>query len=476
MQRIEDIGAFNEVRERGLAKLLPSVPRIAVGMGTCGRGNGSEGLYHAFAQAIDSSGTGFYLTSVGCFGACYQEPLVNIHLPGQPLLILQRVQASDAKRILHDITIGGVGTEQVFCKIEGWDHITGSIRYGTGYPDVPRWNEVSFFKGQKKIVLRNCGLINPEDIEEYIAVGGYQALYKTLIDEKPEQVIEQVKAAKLRGRGGAGFLTGNKWEFLRKAVSDQKFLVCNADEGDPGAYMNRNEIESDPHALLEGMIIGAYVTGATEGIVYVRAEYPLAVHRLRRAITQARLYGLLGDNILGRGFNFDISLVEGAGAFVCGEETALIASLEGEAGRPRPRPPFPAQKGLWGKPSNINNVETWYNIAPIVTKGPVWFTETGSTKSSGMKVFSLVGKVTNSGLVEMPLGTPLKTCVYDIGEGGINGKDVKSVQTGGPSGGCIPQEMFDTPVDYETLAQLGSIMGSGGMVVMDEDNCMVDVA
>jgi NADH-quinone oxidoreductase subunit F len=255
--------------------------------------------------------------------------------------------------------------------------------------------------------------------------------------------------------------------------------VCSSDlavEGDPGAYMNRNEIESDPHALLEGMIIGGYVMGASEGIVYVRAEYPLAVHRLTRAIDQARQSGMLGDNILGRGFHFDIQLVEGAGAFVCGEETALIASLEGFAGRPRPRPPFPAQKGLYGKPTNINNVETWYNVAPIVAKGPAWFSETGSTKSAGTKVFSLVGKVTNTGLVEMPLGTPLKTFIYDVGEGGASGKHLKAVQTGGPSGGCIPQEMFDTPVDYETLAQLGSIMGSGGMVVMDEDNCMVDVA
>ena len=297
-----------------------------------------------------------------------------------------------------------------------------------------------------------------------------------MIDEKPEGVIEQIKSSKLRGRGGAGYLTGNKWEFLRKAIADQKYIICNADEGDPGAYMNRNEIESDPHALLEGMVIGAYVMGATQGIIYVRAEYPLAVHRLNRAIEQAREYGLLGDNILGRGFKFDIQLVEGAGAFVCGEETALIASLEGEAGRPRPRPPFPAQQGLWGKPSNINNVETWYNIAPIVTRGAAWFTETGSTKSSGTKVFSLVGKVHHSGLVEMPLGTSLKTFIYDIGGGGVDGRSIKSVQTGGPSGGCIPHEMFDTAVDYESLAQLGSIMGSGGMVVMDEDNCMVDLA
>jgi len=476
MPRIEDIGVFNSVRETGMGKLVPTVPRIAVGMGTCGRGNGAEGLYHAFAEAIDHSGENFFLTSVGCFGACCQEPLVNVRVPGQPLLILRQVQASDAGRIVHDVIAGNITPDLVYCKVEEWDHITGVIRYGHGYPEVPAWSEVPFFKGQKKIVLRNCGLINPDDIEEYIAVGGYQALYKTLIDAKPEAIVEQIKAAKLRGRGGAGYLTGNKWEFLRKAVADQKFLICNADEGDPGAYMNRNEIESDPHSMIEGMIIGGYVTGATQGIIYVRAEYPLAVHRLRKAIEQAHEYGILGENILGRGFKFDIELVEGAGAFVCGEETALIASLEGEAGRPRPRPPFPAQKGLWGKPSNINNVETWYNIAPIVTKGPAWFTETGSAKSPGTKVFSLVGKVHSTGLVEMPLGTTLKTFVYDIGEGGVGGRTIKSVQTGGPSGGCIPHEMFDTPVDYESLAQLGSIMGSGGMVVMDEDNCMVDVA
>ena len=476
MPRIQDIGAFSAVREAGLAKLLPPVPRVAIGMGTCGRGNGAEGLQHAFAEAIQRSGMDVLLTSVGCFGACFEEPLVNVRLPGKPLLILRRVQADDALRILHDLSMGNITPDHIYCKIEEWEHITGNLRYGRGYPEVPSWNEVPFFKGQKKIVLRNCGLINPDDIEEYIGVGGYQALYKVLIDGRPEVVIEQIKASKLRGRGGAGYLTGNKWEFLNKAKSDRKYIICNADEGDPGAYMNRNEIESDPHSLLEGMIIGGYVMGATEGIVYVRAEYPLAVHRLNRAIEQAHEYGILGDNILGRGFKFDIEVVEGAGAFVCGEETALIASLEGEAGRPRPRPPFPAQKGLWGHPTNINNVETWYNITPIITRGPAWFSETGSPKSSGTKVFSLVGKVRNTGLVEMPLGTPLKTFVYDIGEGGVAGHAIKSVQTGGPSGGCIPIEMFDTPVDYESLAQLGSIMGSGGMVIMDEENCMVDVA
>jgi len=476
MPRIQDIGAFTAVRESGMAKLVPQVPRIAVGMGTCGRGNGAEGLYRAFAETIDRSGMNVVLASVGCFGACFQEPLVNIRLPGLPLVILHRVQANDAVRILHELSRGNITNDLAYCKVEEWDHITAKIKYGRGYPEIPLWNDVPFFKGQKKIVLRNCGFINPDDIEEYIAVGGYQALYKVLIDGRPENILEQIKASKLRGRGGAGYLTGNKWEFMAKAKSDQKYIICNADEGDPGAYMNRNEIESDPHSLIEGMIIGGYVMGATEGIVYIRAEYPLAVHRLNRAIEQAREHGVLGDNILGRGFKFNIELVEGAGAFVCGEETALIASLEGCAGRPRPRPPFPAHKGLWGQPTNINNVETWYNISPIVTLGPAWFTETGSPKSSGTKVFSLVGKVSSTGLVEMPLGTPLRTFIYDIGEGGVNGHQIKAVQTGGPSGGCIPPEMFDTPVDYESLAQLGSIMGSGGMVVMDDDNCMVDVA
>ncbi len=476
MPRIQDIGAFNAVRESGLAKLTPSVPRITVGMGTCGRGNGAEEVFHALNEAIQRGGLDVLLASVGCFGSCFQEPLVSVRLPGNPLVMLHRVQANDANRILEGLSTGTFPADLVYCKIEEWDHITAHVRYGQGYPDIPLWNALPFFKGQKKIVLRNCGLISPSDIEEYIAVGGYQALYKVLIDGRTDAVIEQIKASRLRGRGGAGFLTGNKWDFLAKAKGDAKYIICNADEGDPGAYMNRNEIEGDPHSLLEGMIIGAYVMGATEGIVYVRAEYPLAVRRLNRAIEQAREYGLLGANILDRGFNFNIELVQGAGAFVCGEETALIASLEGFAGRPRPRPPYPAQKGLWGKPTNINNVETWYNIAPIVTRGPAWFAETGSAKSPGTKVFSLVGKVQNTGLVEMPLGTPLKSFIYDIGEGAVAGRRVKAVQTGGPSGGCIPVEMLDTPVDYESLAQIGSIMGSGGMVVMDEDNCMVDVA
>jgi len=474
---IQDFAAFSAVREVGLAKLLPSRPRIAVGMGTCGSGNGAEAVYHAFSSEIDARGLDVQLVPVGCFGFCAEEPLVNVWVPGRPLLMLHRVQTNHVDGILHGLGHGHLPPPEILlCKIEEWDHLTGHVKYGSGYPEVPNWNEVPFFDGQVKIILRNCGLINPDDIEEYIAIGGYQALYKVLIDQNPTAVIEQIKASKLRGHGGAGFLTGNKWEFLAKAAGPEKYIICNADEGDPGAYMNRNEIESDPHALLEGMLIAGFVTGAPKGIIYVRAEYPLAVLRLERAIEQARAYGILGSNVLGRGFDFDIEMVEGAGAFVCGEETALIASLESRAGRPRPRPPFPAQKGLYGKPTNINNVETWYNVAPIVSKGPAWFSETGSTKSAGTKVFSLVGKIHNTGLVEMPFGTPLSKFIYDIGGGGSGGREIKAVQTGGPSGGCIPLEMFDTPVDYETLQQIGSIMGSGGMVVMDEDNCMVDVA
>lgn len=476
MTRIEDIGTFSAVREAGLAKILPVTPRIAVGMGTCGRGNGAEAVHHALSDAIERDGMDIQLVSTGCFGACSQEAMVNVWIPGRPLLLLRHVQASDAERILAAINQGTVPPDLAWCRIDEWDHLTAHIRYGAGFPELPAWHEIPFFAGQKRIVLRNCGLISPDDIDEYIGIGGYQALYKVLIDGKPDQVIEQIKAAKLRGRGGAGYSTGLKWEFLARANGNPKYIICNADEGDPGAFMNRNEIESDPHSLLEGMIIAGYVTGASRGIIYVRAEYPLAVHRLKTALEQAEDYGILGFNILGRPFNFHIDLVEGAGAFVCGEETALIASLEGEGGRPRPRPPFPANKGLNGKPTNINNVETWYNVAPIVIKGPAWFTETGSTKSAGTKVFSLVGKIANTGLVEMPLGTPLARFVYDVGGGALKGRSIKAVQTGGPSGGCIPHELFDTPVDYETLSQLGSIMGSGGMVVLDEDNCMVDLA
>ncbi|MFP4171294.1 MAG: FAD-dependent oxidoreductase [Candidatus Hydrogenedentota bacterium] len=499
--RIDDLDTLNDIRETGLTKLLHSGPRIGVGMGTCGLGNGAQAVYDALRTALDEKGVEAHLGPVGCFGYCAMEPLVNVYIPGQPMVILSRVTPDDAYYIVDQVAAGRLPTLMALCRIDEWDHLTGHIKYGrpskarkhaqmrrvmdhmTGDNDyeeelenVPLWDELPFFTGQKKVVLRNAGLINPEDIEEYIAVGGYFSLWNALNMPEKDKIIDEVKKSELGGRGGAGYPTGVKWAMLQKAQGDQKYMICNADEGDPGAYMNRNEIESDPHMLLEGMLIGAYATGATEGIIYVRHEYPLAVRRLEKAAAAARRAGLLGEDILGMPFEFNVRTLEGAGAFVCGEETAMIASLEGRAGRPRPRPPFPAQSGLWGRPTNINNVETFCNIPVIIARGGAWFNDIGSRDSAGTKVFSLVGKVRNTGLVELPLGTPLKDIIYGIGGGSPGGRPIKAIQTGGPSGGCIPAEHFDTPVDYDSLSELGAIMGSGGMVVMDEDNCMVDVA
>ncbi|MEJ2701628.1 MAG: NADH-quinone oxidoreductase subunit NuoF [Sedimentisphaerales bacterium] len=341
---------------------------------------------------------------------------------------------------------------------------------------VPKMSDIGFFSKQRLIALRNRGMIDPEQIDEYIARGGYTALAKVLNGMKPNQIIEEIKQSGLRGRGGAGFPTGKKWELVAKAQRTPKYLVCNADEGDPGAFMDRSIIESDPHSILEGMIIGAKATGATHGYVYIRNEYPLARERLIKAMSQAREYGLLGEDILGKGLNFDISIQQGAGAFVCGEETSLIASLEGRAPEPRVRPPFPAQSGVWDAPTNINNVETWANVPEIINRGAKWFSSIGTETSKGTKVFSVVGKVKNTGLVEVPMGITLREIVYDIGGGIMNDREFKAVQTGGPSGGCIPESLLDLPIDYEKLAEVGSIMGSGGLIVMDEDTCMVDVA
>lgn len=457
-------------------RMLPAVPMLLVGMGTCGVGNGAGFLYELFREKIGTAMMDCLLKPVGCFGFCAEEPLVTLYRPGYPMLVYSRVSGKDAAGILDSLAAGSVYRRNILCKISSWDYQTSSVVYGTGYDKIPEWNEISFFKGQQKIVLRNAGLIDPESVEDYIAVGGYRALEKVLSGMKPGEVIEEVIAAGMRGRGGAGFPTGIKWSAMAKQRSEEKYIICNADEGDPGAYMNRNEIESDPHSVLEGMMIGAYAMGASKGIAYVRAEYPLAVKRLKNAVEQAEAMGLVGTNILGSGFDFTLDIVEGAGAFVCGEETALIASIEGKAGRPVPRPPYPADKGLYGKPTNINNVETWCNIPVIIEKGSGWFRQTGTDRSPGTKVFSLVGKIKNTGLVELPLGSTLEKFVFEIGEGTGTAKRVKAVQTGGPSGGCIPLEHFKTPVDYESLAKLGAIMGSGGMVVMDQDNCMVDVA
>lgn len=456
--------------------MLPLQPMIMIGMGTCGIGNGADVLFNRFTNIINSQKLEYILKKVGCFGFCAEEPLVLVYIQHSPMLVYKRVVEKDIEPILVSIKTNKIYNKKILCRIDNWDHITAQINYGKGFESVPHWDEVPFFHGQKKLVLRNTGLINPESINDYIAVGGYKAILKALTTMQPLEIIDEIIKSKLRGRGGAGFSTGTKWAIMQRATADKKYIICNADEGDPGAYMNRNEIESDPHMLIEGMMIGAYAMGASEGIAYVRAEYPLAVQRLKMAIEQANDLGFLGKNIFDSDFSFHLQIVEGAGAFVCGEETALIASIEGKAGRPMPRPPYPAGKGLFGKPTNINNVETWCNIPIIIEKGSKWFTETGTEKSPGTKVFSLVGKVKNTGLVELPLGSPIEKFVYQIGEGTGNGKRIKAVQTGGPSGGCIPVSLFNTPVDYESLGQLGAIMGSGGMVVMDQDNCMVDVA
>lgn len=470
-------------RGTGLARIKPATPFISVGLGTCGVGNGADEVFAALKHAVASQKSDCAIRRVGCFGFCAAEPLVMAWRPGQPVVLYTKVKAADAAKL-----VGAVANDAAFeklakgadAKIESWDFRTAQVDFGRGLNFLPQWNEIPFFKGQEKIVLRDCGLIDPESIEEYLGAGGYSGLVKALTGLSPEAVVEELKTAKLRGRGGAGFPTWKKWDIMRTAPAHpetkQKFVICNADEGDPGAYMNRNEIESDPHMLVEGMIIGAYAMGATNGVVYVRAEYPLAVDRLDKALADARAWGLLGTNILGTNFSFDIEVVTGAGAFVCGEETALIASAEGKAGRPLPRPPFPAQRGLFGAPSNINNVETWCNVPVIISQGGAWFAGFGTEQSAGTKVFSLVGKVQNTGLVELPLGTTLERMIYGMGEGAGRGKQIKAVQSGGPSGGCIPASLFKTPIDYESLAQLGAIMGSGGMVVMDQDNCMVDVA
>ncbi|MBO5505046.1 MAG: NADH-quinone oxidoreductase subunit NuoF, partial [Clostridia bacterium] len=342
--------------------------------------------------------------------------------------------------------------------------------------NIKSLNEVDFYKKQMRIALRNCGVINPENIDEYIAIDGYQALGKVLTEMKPQEVIDVIKESGLRGRGGGGFPTGMKWQFTYNSQNDQKYVACNADEGDPGAFMDRSILEGDPHAVIEAMAIAGYAVGANQGYIYIRAEYPIAVGRLKIAIQQAREYGLLGNDIFGSGFNFDLDIRLGAGAFVCGEETALITSIEGYRGEPRPRPPFPAVKGLWGKPTLLNNVETYANIPQIILNGVDWFTSFGTEKSKGTKVFALGGKINNTGLVEIPMGTTLREVVEEIGGGIPNGKKFKAAQTGGPSGGCIPASLIDTPIDYDSLIQIGSMMGSGGLIVMDEDNCMVDIA
>ena len=403
------------------------------------------------------------VVKTGCFGLCQKGPIVAIY---PEKVFYSHVKPEDAEKIIVDHIMHG----SVVKDLELYD-----IDPGTN-EKIQNIDKIKFYEKQERIALRNCGKINPEDITEYIAMDGYEALGKVLTTMTPQEVIDVMKASGLKGRGGAGFPTGLKWQFEKDQESDEKYVICNADEGDPGAFMDRSILEGDPHAIIEGMAIMAYAVGAQTGYIYIRAEYPIAVHRLKVAIKQARELHLLGDNILGTNFSFELEIRLGAGAFVCGEETALIASIEGKRGMPTPKPPFPAVKGVWGKPTSINNVETLANVAQIILKGADWYSSIGTEKSKGTKVFALGGKIQNTGLVEIPMGTTLRDIIYEIGGGCPNGKKFKAVQTGGPSGGCLTEKELDTPIDYDNLIQAGSMMGSGGMIVLDEDSCMVDVA
>ncbi len=444
-------------------------PVIFVGSGTCGLGAGADRTIEAVRTFLATNEIDADIIETGCIGLCSSEPIMDIQLPGRNRISFEKVTHEKVEAILSKVV---TDNELPDNDMLGQFDIPGN----NPWPDVRYISEHPFFKPQNRLVLKNCGIRNPVSIEEYIASGGYKSFISAIKDYTPDEVCKKIEVSGLRGRGGGGFPTGRKWRFAREKESDQKYLVCNADEGDPGAFMDRAVIEGDPHRLIEGMAIAAYAIGATKSYIYIRAEYPLALKRLNIALEQARDYGLLGNDIFGTGTDFDIKVKVGAGAFVCGEETALIHSIEGKRGMPRLRPPFPAVEGLFGKPTIINNVETLSNIPAIIEKGEDWFASIGTEKSKGTKVFALSGKVRLTGLVEIPMGTSIRNIIFDIAGGIRGGKKFKAVQIGGPSGGCITESNLDIPVDYDSLIKAGAMMGSGGLVVMDEDTCMVDVA
>jgi NADH-quinone oxidoreductase subunit F len=461
--------SFADIQKRAIAEWDAlrhgPTPGILVGAGTCGRAAGAEAVLAEIDRELTQRNIDAIVMQVGCVGLCYAEPLVDIIKPGRPRICYGNVTPEIVAQLIEDYLVKGNPCSEL---------ALGTIGHGV-VDGIPNLFELPMLKSQVRIVLHNCGFIDPTNINHYIACGGYSGLVKAL-DMKPEQIIEEIKRSGLRGRGGAGFPTGQKWEFCRKSPGNEKYIICNADEGDPGAFMNRSLLEGDPHSVLEGMLIGARAIGAREGYIYCRAEYPLALERLRIALKKLEEYRLIGDNILDSDFCFHLKIKEGAGAFVCGEETALMASIEGRRGMPRSRPPFPAVSGLWGKPTNINNVETWASVAIIMQKGASWYANYGTEGSKGTKTFSLTGKVERTGLIEVPFGMTMRQIICEIGGGILDGKRFKAVQTGGPSGGCLPSDFLDTPIDYDSLISAGSIMGSGGIVVMDEDTCMVDVA
>jgi NADH:ubiquinone oxidoreductase subunit F (NADH-binding) len=480
---ISTIDDLKKVGEKGLKSLFPDGVKIVVGMATSGIAAGADKVYAALDEEIKKRNLSYILTKTGSMGMDFIEPLVDVIEKDKSRLSYGKMTPAKVPQLIDQIIKGNIDKikpiyrideEDVIIKNEKYEYLKGKVpEY---LKDVPKISELPFYKKQVKIVTRNCGIIDPENIEEYIARGGYFALQKALSTMTSDAIVEDVIKSGLRGRGGGGFPAGKKWQGCRSAQGDIKYVICNGDEGDPGAYMDRSVMEGDPHSVIEGMIIGACAIGAQEGFIYVRNEYPLAVANLAQAIEEARRLGLLGKNIFGTNFNFDIKISKGAGAFVCGESTALMASLEGKAGEPRAKYIHTVEHGLWDRPSNLNNVETWVNVPVIITRGGKWFSEIGVPHSTGTKVFSLVGKINNIGLVEVPMGIPLKDIIYDIGGSIPGGKAFKAVQTGGPSGGCIPAEMMNLPVDFDSLWEAGSMMGSGGMIVMDEKTCMVDLA
>ncbi len=465
---MKSIAELEVLKNKVLAQIKPDakkgIRRVLIGMATCGIAAGATPVMDEISKELKENNIkNVSLIKTGCIGVCRLEPIVEVIEPDGTRITYVNMTPDKIKKVVKEHLIDGkVCTDYTIGK--GFKICANSIE------------EIDFYNKQVRIALRNCGVIDPENIEEYIALDGYKALNTVITKLSPNEVVELVKKAGLRGRGGAGFPTGTKWDFAAKQQSDQKYVCCNADEGDPGAFMDRSILEGDPHSVIEAMTIAGYAIGSNQGYIYVRAEYPIAVKRLQIAIDQAKQHGLLGNNIFGLEFCFDLELRLGAGAFVCGEETALMTSIEGKRGEPRPRPPFPAVKGLWQKPTILNNVETFANIPAIILNGVEWFTKYGTQKSKGTKVFAVGGKINNTGLVEIPIGTTLREILYDIGGGIPNGKEFKAAQTGGPSGGCIPKSHLDTPMDYDTLIQLGSMMGSGGLIVMDEDICMVDIA
>lgn len=455
---------YEELNKRLTYKVHEN-PVIFIGMGTCGLASGAAKVKAAIEKELADNNLVAEIIPTGCIGFCAKEVIVDIKLPDSVRIAYAEVTPKDVPELIKKTLI----EKTVFTK-----KVLGV--HGEGTDKLPAINSIPFFRHQKKIVLENCGIINPTSIDEYIANGGFKGLDKALRLLSPKEVINEIMESGLKGRGGGGFPTYKKWEgaYLQKA--EKKYIICNADEGDPGAFMDRSVLESDPFKLVEGMIIGGYAIGASFGYIYCRAEYPLAIERLENTLKLCRQYGLLGKNILNSGFDFDLKVKKGAGAFVCGEETALIASIEGKRGMPRPRPPYPSVSGLWGKPTVINNVETFSNVSNIIARGGKWYSSMGTENSKGTKVFALSGKIANSGLVEIPMGVTLRQIIFDIGGGIPDGKKFKAVQIGGPSGGCLPDEVIDTPVDYDSLRAVGAMMGSGGFVVMDEDTCMVDVA